>query len=256
MPTTKVVLIVEYDGTRYHGFQWQANAATVQDEIERAIKRLTGEELRIMAASRTDTGVHAKGQVVSFKVESHLPRRSFIDGLNYHLPDDIAVKKAYRAADSFDVRRDAVSRQYKYYIFNSPTRSPFVNGFAHRVFGGLDIDAMNEASESLVGEHDLASFMSCLGGEVSSTRRTVTRAHVDREGEFVVFDIEAGSFLPHQVRNTMGPLIQVGRGRMSGADFRGIMELKQPGSASPAAPPCGLFLMRVNYPGPIGEEAW
>jgi len=249
-----MILIVEYDGTHYHGFQLQSNACTIQGEMEEAISKLIGEKLRVMAASRTDAGVHARGQVVSLRTDSSLPPRSFISGLNYYLPNDIAVREAYRVEDSFDVRRDAISREYKYYIFNSSVRSPFSNGFAYRVSGSLDIEAMNQASQALVGEHDFASFVSCIDEEIKSTRRNVYQADMERDGDMDIFNMVAGSFLPHQVRNTMGALIQVGLGKMSVGRFHGIIEARQPGLAAPTAPACGLFLMRVNYSGPFGEE--
>ena len=142
---TKIVLVVEYDGTRYHGFQLQANLPTIQLEIEKALWELTGERMRVGGASRTDAGVHAKGQVVSFRTGSSHSTLTFVKGLNYYLPRDIAVKEAHRVRDSFNVRRHAVSREYSYYILNSLTRSPLREGFSYRVAGRLDIGAMNRA---------------------------------------------------------------------------------------------------------------
>jgi len=133
--TTKIVLIMEYDGTRYHGLQLQTNLPTIQGEIEKALWKLTGERIRVMAASRTDAGVHAKGQVVSFRTKSPLPPQTFVNGLNYYLPGDIAIKAAYRVDDSFNVRRDAISREYNYYILNSVTRSPIREGFICQLYG-------------------------------------------------------------------------------------------------------------------------
>jgi len=249
-----MILIVEYDGTHYHGFQLQANSATIQGEMEEALSKLTNEKLRVMAASRTDAGVHAKGQVVGFRTTSSLPPRSFISGLNHYLPEEIAIKEAYKAEDSFDVRRDAVSREYNYYISNSPTRSPFSNGFAYQVAGDLDIEAMNQASQVLIGEHDFASFVGCIDEGIKTTRRNVYEAGMEKDGDLDIFNIVANSFLTHQVRNTVGALIQVGLGRMSADQFRDMMEAGQPGLAAPTAPACGLFLMRVNYPSSFGEE--
>ena len=130
---TKIVLIMEYDGTRYHGFQLQANLPTIQGETEEALWKLTGERSRVMAASRTDAGVHAKGQVVSFRTNSLLPSSTFIKGLSYYLPRDVAVKAAFRVSDSFDVRRSALSREYNYYILNSLTLSPIRRNFSYLV---------------------------------------------------------------------------------------------------------------------------
>ena len=244
---TRVVLLVEYDGRHYHGFQLQEKLPTIQGEIEKALKRLTGDDIRVIAASRTDTGVHARGQVVSFRTKSSLATQAFINGLNYYLPGDIAVKAAYKADDSFNVRSHAISREYKYYILNSPTRSPIWDGYSHLVRGELDVEAMKLAAQALLGEHDFASFASNLGMEIKSTRRRVYRASVGREGEFIIFDIVANSFLPHQVRNTVGTLIRVGLGKMTLEEFHSIMEAKKIGLAGPAAPACGLCLVKVNY---------
>ena len=245
---TRVVLIVEYEGTRYHGFQLQANMPTIQGEIEEALLNLTGKRTRVGAASRTDTGVHALEQVVSFRTASSLPARAFVSGLNYYLPKDIAVKAAYEVKDLVNVRRDALSREYRYYILNSLTRSPIKDGFYHLVIPRLDIGAMNRASEALIGEHDFASFASCLGGTMKSTVRKVYRAETERDGELVIFNMLASSFLPHQVRNTVGALIRVGLGKMGLAEFNSILEAKEPGLAGPAAPACGLYLTHINYP--------
>lgn len=244
---TRIVLIVEYDGSRYCGFQLQASLPTIQDKMEAALERLTGDRARVIAASRTDSGVHARGQVVSFRTSSPLAPGPFISGLNYYLPRDIAVKAAYRTSDSFNVRRQALSREYSYYILNSPTRSPIKEGFSYLVRGELDIKAMNQAAQALIGEHDFAPFASSLGPEIKSTRRRVYQARVAREGQLVVFNMVANSFLPHQVRNTAGALIRVGRGKMTATEFSSIMEARKPGLAGPTAPARGLYLMKVNY---------
>ncbi len=251
---TKLVLILEYNGTRYHGFQLQVNKPTIQEEIEKALEKLTGEKIRVMGASRTDTGVHARGQVISLRTRSSHSLQTFVKGLNYYLPRDIAVKAAHRVKDSFSVRHYAVSREYNYYILNSLTRSPFREGFSYLVSGHLDIDAMNQASQALIGEHDFASFTTGIGGEIKSTVRRVYRAEVRKDGKLAVFNMLASSFLPHQVRNTAGALIRVGLGKMSGNEFYSLMEAKTPGLAGPTAPANGLCLMQVNYPHSFEEE--
>jgi tRNA pseudouridine38-40 synthase len=250
---TKVILIIEYDGTRYHGFQLQAKLPTIQGEMERALGKLTGERRRVMAASRTDAGVHARGQVVSFRTGSHLTAPTFVSGLNHYLPDDIAVRAACRVGDSVNVRRDAVSREYNYYILNSLTRSPVRRSFSYRVPGELDIKVMNEACQVLVGEHDFASFASQMEVGRKGTVRNVYRARVEREEALIVFNMVANSFLPHQVRNTVGVLLKVGLGKVNVAEVLGIMEARKPGLAGPTVPACGLCLERVNYPVPFEE---
>ncbi len=252
--TTRIVLIVEYDGTRYHGFQLQATLPTVQWEIEKALWKLTGERIRVMAASRTDAGVHAKGQVVSFRTKSSLSPQTFVNGLNYYLSKDIAIKAAYRVDDSFNVRRDAIRREYNYYILNSQTRSPMRKGFSYRVSGNLDIEAMNQACQALIGEHDFISFASSMGVEIKKTVRRVYQAEMEKNGEMAIFNMVANSFLPHQVRNTVGTLIRVGLGKMQVDEFCSIIEIKKPGLAGPTAPASGLCLMQVNYPSHFKKE--
>lgn len=252
---TKVVLIVEYEGTHYYGFQLQANLPTIQGELEKALWQLTQERVRVIAASRTDTGVHAQGQVISFRTgASHSPE-TLVNGLNYYLPRDIAVKAAYRVRDSFSVRREAISREYHYAILNSARRSPLRENFVYRVSPPLDIEAMNQASQVLIGEHDFASFTSRTAGKLKTTVRRVYRAEARREGELVIFNMIANSFLPHQVRAMVGTLIRVGLGRMSRDQFYGIMAAEKPGRGGPTAPACGLCLRQVNYPHPLAKEA-
>jgi len=252
---TNIVLILEYDGMRYHGSQLQANAPTIQGEMERALQKLTGERIRVKAASRTDAGVHAKGQVISFRTKSSLPLKAFVEGVNYYLPRDIAVKEAFGVDDSFDVRRSALSREYKYYILNSPTRSPMRQGFSCLVNGNLDIGAMNQACQALIGEHDFASFVTSTDIGEKSTVRNVHKAGIERDGDMVVIDMVANSFLPHQVRNTVGSLIKVGQGKMTVDEFYGMVEAKRPCLAGPTAPAGGLCLMQVNYPSLFGGDA-
>jgi tRNA pseudouridine38-40 synthase len=245
----RIVLIVEYDGTDYHGSQWQANAPTVQDEIEKALKMLTREKIRVKMASRTDAGVHACGQVVGFDTGASLPLDAFVDGLNHFLPTAIAVKQAHRAVDGFDVRRQAISREYEYYILNSPTRSPLRHKYTYRVEGELDITVMNRACKALVGRHDFASFVASEStAKQKITMRDVFKAEVIRDGDTAIFKMVASSFLPHQVRNTVGALIKVGQGRMTVEEFHNMIDAAEPGLAGPTAPATGLCLTRVNYP--------
>jgi len=246
----KIVLVVEYDGRNYYGLQWQSNLPTIQAELEGAIRKVTGESSRVIAASRTDTGVHARGQVVSFRTKSALTPQTFVRALNHYLPRDIAVKGACKVNMDFNVRRDAVSREYDYYILNSSTRSPLFEGFAYFVPGRLNIKAMNKACKFLEGEHDVASFAAALG-KLRSTMRTVYEAKVIREDEMVTYHMTADSFLPHQVRNTVGLLIRIGLGKVGLEEFQQIIEAKRPGLAGPTAPAHGLCLTRVNYPGNV-----
>lgn len=241
----EIALLVEYDGTGYHGFQIQKGVATVQGEIEKALLQLTGERVRLAGASRTDAGVHARGQVVTFRTGSHLSPKTFIKGLNFYLPEDIAIKACCQLKTAFSARRKALSREYRYTLLNSAAPSPLWRRYAHRVTPSLNLQAMGEACRSLVGRHDFAAFAPPLAG---STVRKVHRAELSREGELVFFDMTANSFLPQQVRRTVGALIEVGTGKMDSEAFPSLLEQSQPGLAGPAAPPHGLCLMKVNYP--------
>jgi len=250
--SSKFILLIEYDGTQYYGLQWQLGLPTIQSELEQAIGRLCGQSSRVTAASRTDTGVHARGQVVSFWTKSALDTMTLVRALNYYLPGDIAVKAAYRASDNFNVRRDALSREYHYHILNSNARSPFSRRFALFLPKMLNIQMMNEACRLIQGEHDFASFASSVD-DARSTVRNVYEAGVEKKGDFAVFRIVANSFLPHQVRSTVGLLIRLGLGKIGVGDFRDIMEARSVGLAGPLSPACGLYLTRVNYPKPLGS---
>ncbi len=243
----KIALVIEYEGTRYHGFQVQPNAPTIQGEIERALMKVTGERIRISCASRTDQGVHAKGQVAAFATASTLSPETFIPALNYYLPEDIAVREAFGVRDDFDARRDALSREYCYRLLNSATPSPLLRRFAYFMAKPLDVQGMNEACRALLGTHDFAPFASSLNGR-KNTVRTVYRAEVLTEGDLVIFYMVANSFLPHQVRHTVGELVKVGLGKSNAAALEQILQSKKPGVTGPALPPHGLCLLKVNYP--------
>jgi tRNA pseudouridine38-40 synthase len=241
----QIVLLIAYDGTNYCGFQFQPSKPTIQGELENAIRKLTGESLRVAAASRTDSGVHALGQVVSFQTNSRLESRIFVDGLNYYLPCDIVVKKAVLFEGGLDVRRSALGREYFYLILNETSRSPFLRRFSFLVRQRLDCSAMSEASRWLIGKHDFASFIS--QPQRLSTIREVHDAGVFHLKGKVIFYIKAGSFLPHQVRNIVGSLIEVGLGKMTAGDFHSIMLRAKAGLGGPTVPPAGLFLRRIYY---------
>lgn len=257
---TRLALVLEYDGAAYRGFQLQAGALTIQGELERAILALTGERLRVTGAGRTDAGVHARGQVVSFATASRLEPATFVDGLNHYLPKDIAVRAARAVADSFSARRTARSREYRYTIVNCGTRSPLAERFAYRVEDSLDVAAMDRACRTIVGERDLASFASGIGGETMSTLRTVHSAFVSRdtavtrEGDLVTIDVVANAFLRHQMRSLAGCLVAIGRGRMALDQFCEVVAARQPGLAGPVLPAHGLCLIRVNYTHSLEDE--
>lgn len=247
---SKFALVVEYDGARYCGFQYQDGVATIQGELEKALLKLTGEQRRVFGASRTDTGVHAEGQVVSFKTTATYTADVFVNGLNFYLPEDIAIKAAAKIEDGFNVRRKAVSREYRYTILNDRTRSPLSRELAYQVGPELDVKDMNTACKGLCGTHDFVSFMT--GSHDGCTVRTVHSASVEKKGRMVVFRVVANSFLPHQVRNTVGSLISVGLRKFKPDYIEALLNERRAGLARPTVPAHGLVLVKVNYAEPLG----
>jgi tRNA pseudouridine38-40 synthase len=241
-----IVLAVEYNGGRYFGFQWQKDRPTIQDELEMAILKLIGEERRVTAACRTDSGVHARGQVVSFRTDTVLPDKAFVSGLNHFLPKDISVLRAGTVSAGFNVMKDAVSREYRYLILNRRPRASLGNDMYYHVAAELDAGQMDLASKLLIGEHDFASFVTDWDRE-QSTVRMIYDTGVQREGEEIAFHVRAKSFLTHQVRNMVGTLVRVGTGKMGIEEFRNILEMKKLSLAGPTAPAHGLCLMKVIY---------
>ncbi len=215
--------------------------------MEQALHKLTGERIHIMGASRTDAGVHAKGQVIAFHTLASLPRQAFITGLNHYLPQDIAIRDCLEVGDNFHPRRQAISREYRYTILNSHSPSPLQRRQAYFVHHSLDIEPMNQACQSLEGKQDFAPFTTpAFKGK--GTVRTCFKAEVQGEGELVLFNIVADSFLPQQVRRIVGALIRVGLGRMTAAEFQELVRSRQLGLADLTAPARGLCLMKINYP--------
>ena len=246
-PFRRIALVVEYDGTAYGGSQYQKNSATIQGELEKALKKLTGERTRLALAGRTDAGVHAEGQVVSFRTRAPYEAEVFVRALNAHLPRDIVVRSARDVSLSFQVRRQAKRRWYRYLIHNGRQRPALRRGYCWHIAQPLDVEAMQGAARYLVGEHDLAAF--AAPSAPGRTVRTVYRAEVSRRRSCVVFDIEANSFLQQQVRRTVGALVQVGLGKQTVEDFRRLLTSAERGAATLAAPPRGLCLMAVEYEG-------
>ncbi len=240
-------MLLEYEGTGFGGSQYQTNTGTIQDALERALRSLTGEPIRVALAGRTDAGVHAGGQVAAFTSGSRHGLDVFVRALNHHLPDQIAIRAARGVPLTFDPRRQAVGRWYRYTIHNGRQRPALLRRFVWQVAEPLDDDAMRRAAASLVGQHDFAAFTQpSLAGRRSTCRR-LTRAEVRRRGHRILVDVEANAFLPHQVRRTVGSLVEVGRGRLSPGGFGDLLREAGPGAASFTAPARGLCLMKVCY---------
>jgi tRNA pseudouridine38-40 synthase len=244
----RVALLLEYDGSCYGGSQIQKNAPTIQGSLEGAIKRLTGETARVAFAGRTDAGVHARGQVASFLTDKPFDEKLFVDGLNYWLPDDIAVRRACKVAPGFDVRRQATGRSYRYLVHNDRSPSPLLRQRVWHVKQPLDVPTMQQAAECLAGRHDFAAFAGALERAGASTVRTVSRFEAREIGPLVRFDVRGDAFLPHQVRRMVGALAEVGLGRQEAAWIEELLREAKPSSAGPAAPPQGLCLTQVTYP--------
>ncbi len=247
----RLALLVEYDGTAYHGFQSQKNAVSVQNTLEDALFRLTGERRRIKGAGRTDAGVHALGQVVSFDTGSSHATDVFVKAMNHYLPEDVSVKGATEVEPDFDPRRWATGREYRYTILESDAPSPMLRGFAHRVARRLDVSTMQSAAVLLEGERDLAPFSGPLTKGRTSTVRRVYRCSVERRAGLVTLEMAASGFLPQQVRRTAGALIDVGLGRVSVRRFQKLADDGVPGAANRVAPAKGLSLVSVSYPVPL-----
>ncbi|MCL2140739.1 MAG: tRNA pseudouridine(38-40) synthase TruA [Dehalococcoidia bacterium] len=243
----RLSLTVEYDGGRYAGSQYQPGMPTIQSEVENAIQKLTGETVRVAMAGRTDAGVHALGQVISFSSGTALCPHDIVCGMNHFLPDDIAVKDARQVGQRFDPRRFAVKREYEYFILNSAVRSPFWHKRAYRVAGDLDVEAMNQACLLLLGEHDFASFTPSMAESERTTIRHMYQCSVRRDGKMVIMRMVASAFLLHQVRNTIGALLRIGQGKMTLAEFQGIINSREFGLAGPTVPGYGLYLNKVYY---------
>jgi tRNA pseudouridine38-40 synthase len=239
-----IKLTIEYDGTQFSGWQIQTNRRTVQGEIEKALQLLTGEKIRITGSGRTDAGVHALGQVASFRSHHSLPLSAFRDGLNGYLPEDVKIIQAEEAGDHFHARRDAVSRTYRYII----CRKLKVLGRQYGWFrwGNIHLASMMEAAECLVGDHDFSSFCK-VNGQTKSFVSRILDITWDTNEEEIRFEVTATHFFHNMIRIIMGTLLEVGQGRVSIDAFREILEARDRSKAGPTVPAKGLVLVKVSY---------
>ncbi len=241
-----IALVVQYDGTDYAGFQRQPDVPTIQVELEGALSALLREPIHLVAASRTDAGVHALGQVVAFWTSNPIPVERIPVAANGILPEAVAVVEAAEVPAEFHPRFDAIGKLYTYRILNRPLRSPFICRYAWHVNRPLDVEAMREAAEVLVGEHDFAAFCAS-GSSVKNTVRHLYRLDIDTEGDVVEFRFGADGFLYMMVRIIVGTLVQVGLGEASVEWVSHVLGSGDRRLAGPTAPPQGLCLVRVDY---------
>jgi tRNA pseudouridine38-40 synthase len=245
----RIALGLEYDGTAYRGWQIQPHAPSVQQSLNAAISRVADEPLTCVGAGRTDTGVHASGQVVHFDTSAERSARSWLLGINSNLPEDINVLDVWSVSNDFHARFSAVGRAYRYVILNRGVRSALERNRAWWVRYSLDIAAMKEAAECLVGRHDFSSFRAAEC-QAHTAVRTVRRLDVMRDGERIVIECEADAFLHHMVRNIVGSLVWVGRGEAEVRWLADVLSRRDRRLAGVTAPACGLTLTRVDYPQP------
>ncbi len=237
-------LTIEYDGTNFVGWQRQPNGRTVQAEIERALQTITREETGIVGAGRTDSGVHARGQVASFTTNSLMTPNEMKRALNGNIPDDIVIREAEFAADDFSARYSAVSREYRYFINTVPTA--VARNFSWYCAYQMDIEKMNRIASSIIGIHDFQSFCKS-DSDVEHYRCEIFESDWIKDGNQLIYHVRANRFLQGMVRALVGTMVNIGRGYTSETEFSAIVEARNRTKAGQAAPAKGLFLERVTY---------
>jgi tRNA pseudouridine38-40 synthase len=240
-------LLLEYDGTGYHGWQRQLDDATIQGVLEAAVARLTQERVAVIGSGRTDAGVHARGQVANFRTESAIPLRAFHQGLNSLLPKDIAVLEAREAEPSFHARKSARAKTYEYRILNRSTRSPLHRNSAWWLAPRLDLGAMAAAAAGLMGEHDFTAFRASGSDNINPVRRVLAAAWREEPGGWLSFTITATGFLRGMVRSLVGTMVEAGRGKAPPTILAKLLQNHARHLAGPTAPPQGLYLVEVFY---------
>ena len=240
-------LLLEYDGTRYHGWQRQLDAATIQGVVEAAVARLTGEAIALIGSGRTDAGVHARGQVANFRTAGAIPLQAFHKGLNSLLPRDIAVLEATDAPPEFHARKSARTKTYEYRILNRGNRSPLARNYAWWIASPLDLAPMAGAAAALPGEHDFTAFRASGSENKNPVRRVLAATWRDLPGGWLSFTITATGFLRGMVRSLVGTMAEVGREKAPPTILTELLASRARHQAGPTAPPQGLFLTEVFY---------
>jgi len=242
-----IKLLIEYDGTGYHGWQVQPNALTIQEVIEEKLAILTRHPVRLIASGRTDAGVHALGQVAHFQTDSGIPAEGIQRGLNSLLPPDIAIQSAEEADLGFHAQYGAKRKTYRYIILNRRTASALRRNYCWHIPLPLDFPAMQNASAALLGKKDFSSFQGADADTEDPVREVFRAEWSAEETNFLHFTIEADGFLKHMVRNIVGTLVEAGKGKISAEDFKGVIAARDRRRAGMTAPARGLFLLQVKY---------
>ncbi|NVK21602.1 MAG: tRNA pseudouridine(38-40) synthase TruA [Kangiellaceae bacterium] len=244
---TTIALGIEYDGSHYCGWQRQSHSPSVQEALEQVLSSIADHEINVFCAGRTDTGVHATGQVVHFELHNERPLKAWNMGANTRLPDDIAVRWAVQVDKDFHARFSATARRYRYIIANTHARPAIAAKGLTWCRQQLDVDAMNKACQYFPGEQDFSAFQaaSC---QSPTAFRNIHHLFVERKGDYVVIDIKANAFLHHMVRNIAGSLIQIGRGIQPYNWAKTLLQSKDRSIAAATASPNGLYLVDVDYP--------
>ena len=250
----RIALGIEYDGTSYNGWQRQKNGIGVQQRLEEALAVVANEDIEVVCAGRTDTGVHASGQVLHFDTSAERSDRGWLLGANTNLPPDVSVTWVRHVSDEFHARFSATGRSYRYAILNRLERSALHRHRAWWVYEPLDDKLMHEAAQRLLGQHDFSAFRAA-GCQAKSATRELTAISVERDGNWLTVSVSANAFLMHMVRNITGTLAVVGRGEQPPAWVADVLESRDRTAGGITAPPHGLTLVSVDYPEEFGIPA-
>ena len=245
--TKNFKIIVEYDGTRYHGWQRQKEDATIQGEIEKALLIMTTKRVVLNGSGRTDAGVHALGQTANFHCDTDIEPGAFLKGLNSLLAEDIVIRDCRQVDDAFHARYNVISKIYHYQIFNHPVPSAFKRLYVWSIRKQLNTKAMRSAISDLIGSHDFKAFEGVGSPRTHTTRHVMAADLAESANRLLTFRIEADGFLRFMVRNIVGTLVDVGLGKTSPAEFKQILKSRDRTKAGPTAPARGLCLMEVKY---------
>ncbi len=242
----RVMLTVAYDGTAYHGWQIQPNGETIEGILNRCLSETLGEKIEVIGASRTDSGVHAMGNIAVFDTDSPIPADKISYALNQRLPEDIKIQKSEEVASDFHPRHCESRKTYEYRIYCAPFPMPVKRLYAHYTYIPMDVERMRRGASYLVGKHDFKSFCSAEA-QVETTVRQVDSVEVVQEGQEIVIRVAGRGFLYNMVRIIAGTLMEVGRGHIAPEEVKTILEAKDRQAAGPTAPACGLTLVKYEF---------